>query len=124
MSLWIRRWGMAILMMAAIFIASGTPGNDLPQLGHWDLFAKKGGHMLGYGLLAIGYLRGLANGKPITWRQCALAVIFSILYAATDEFHQSFVAGRNSSIDDVMIDAVGAGFGTGMWTWIRHLVMT
>jgi len=110
---------MAVLMMLAIFIASSTPGSDLPQLGQWDLFAKKGGHIFGYALLAVGYLRGLANGKAITKRHWILAVLFSGLYAASDEFHQYFVPGRSSSPYDVMIDTVGATFGAGFWTWIK-----
>ena len=31
----------------------------------------------------------------------------SILYAASDEFHQSFTPGRNCSMQDVLIDTVG-----------------
>ena len=33
------------------------------------------------------------------------------MYAATDELHQKFVAGRGPSIRDVMIDSMGALFG-------------
>ncbi len=113
---------MAILMMLAIFLASGTPGNDLPQLGDWDVFAKKGGHLLGYALLAVGYLRGLAYGKPITRRIWMLAVLFSGLYAASDEYHQSFISGRNCSPYDVMIDTAGATLGAGVWTWVKSSI--
>ncbi len=110
---------MAILMMLAIFVASSMPGDDLPQLGGWDLVTKKGGHILGYALLAIGYLRGLAHGKGITTRLCFLAVLLSGIYGASDEFHQLFVPGRNSSVRDVMIDTVGAVLGAAAWAWIR-----
>lgn len=119
MKTWIRRWGMAVLMMLAIFFASSTPGSDLPQFGQWDLFAKKGGHLFGYALLAVGYLRGLANGKAVTKRHWILAVIFASLYAASDEFHQHFVPGRNSSFNDIIIDTVGAALGAGLWTWVK-----
>ncbi len=110
---------MAILMMIAIFVASSMPGNDLPQFGGWDLFAKKGGHMLGYALLAVGYLRGLVHGKAVTFRLCILAVLLSGMYGASDEFHQLFVSGRSASIRDVMIDTVGAVLGAAAWAWIR-----
>jgi VanZ family protein len=113
---------MAILIMLAIFFASGTPGNDLPDLGRWDLFTKKGGHLLGYALLAVGYLRGLANGRPVTRRLWFLAVLLSGIYATSDEFHQYFIAGRSCSIYDVMIDTVGAVFGASTWTWIRSSI--
>jgi VanZ family protein len=34
----------------------------------------------------------------------------AILFALSDEFHQSFIEGRNSSTSDVMIDTAGAAF--------------
>ena len=37
--------------------------------------------------------------------------LLAIIYAATDELHQKFVAGRGPSIRDVMIDSMGALFG-------------
>jgi VanZ family protein len=39
------------------------------------------------------------------------ALIITIGYAATDEFHQMFVPGRAGSPLDVAIDSIGAGFG-------------
>ena len=40
-----------------------------------------------------------------------LAGLLSVGFACTDEFHQSFVAGRGPSKRDVMIDSAGALFG-------------
>ncbi len=113
---------MAILIMLLIFAASSTPGDDLPSFGAEDFLVKKGGHMLGYALLAIGYLRGLSERKPVTLRTGILAVFLAGLYATTDEFHQLFVTGRNASPYDVMIDTIGATFGACIWTWFRSMV--
>ena len=112
---------MAALIMVTIFAASSTPGNDLPNFGAEDFLVKKGGHMLGYALLAIGYLRGMSDRKAVTWRIWILAVFLAGLYATTDEFHQMFVSGRNASPYDVMIDTIGASFGAGIWTWVRNV---
>lgn len=95
------------------------PGDDLPQYGSWDLFTKKGGHMMGYALLAVGYLRGLAHGKAINTRLCFLAVLLSGIYGASDEFHQLFISGRSASVGDVMIDTVGAVLGAAAWARIK-----
>ena len=38
--------------------------------------------------------------------------IFCVLYAATDEFHQSFVGGRGPSVRDVGIDSLGVLIAT------------
>lgn len=42
------------------------------------------------------------------------------LYAASDEFHQGFVAGRGPSIVDVMIDSLGVIAGVLLMCWILH----
>ena len=39
------------------------------------------------------------------------AGLFCVAFACTDEFHQSFVAGRGPSKKDVAIDSAGALFG-------------
>jgi len=42
------------------------------------------------------------------WRSAALALLITIAYAISDEFHQSFVPNRTGSPFDVVIDATGA----------------
>jgi VanZ family protein len=40
-----------------------------------------------------------------------ISALFSVIYAASDEFHQSFVPTRGPSIVDVGIDSVGVAAG-------------
>jgi len=97
-------------MMAAIFGFSSIPSKEMPNFGVVDLLVKKGGHALGYGLLALAYLRGLKGGdSDISTHQLILAWTLATLYSATDEFHQSMIPGRNPAVTDVMIDSIGAG---------------
>lgn len=107
----VKRWGPALVVMAVIFTASSFPSRSLPSFGPWDWLAKKGGHMLGYALLAAAYARGLAGNTRPTRRQLLAAVVLAGLYAVTDEYHQSFVPGRGAAAADVLIDTVGAGLG-------------
>ena len=117
MKTFLYRWGPALVIMAVIFTASSFPKADLPQFGTWDWAVKKAGHLLGYGLLGVFYLRGLAPGvKPTTW-QVILAIVLTGLYGATDELHQSFVSGRGALPSDVLIDMVGASLGVGVWVY-------
>ena len=37
-----------------------------------------------------------------------ISLIFSVLYAISDEIHQGFTAGRFPAIQDVVIDSIGA----------------
>jgi VanZ like family len=41
-------------------------------------------------------------------RNLALALVLCLLFATSDEYHQSFVPGRNGTWTDVAIDALGA----------------
>jgi VanZ family protein len=111
MKAWIYRWGPPILVMAIIFVVSATPGSDIPGFGHWDTLVKKGGHMLGYALLAIALYHALSNGRRSAKLLFLLATCFVALYAASDEFHQRFTAGRTSSVRDVCIDVTGGLIG-------------
>ena len=91
--------------MAAIYFFSSIPSSDMPDFSWADLLVKKGGHVIGYGLLAVSlwYALGL---DP---RRLAAAWGLAVLYALTDEFHQAFVPGRHPSWGDVLLfDASGA----------------
>jgi len=113
--IWVRRWGPAALMMAAIFVFSARPSTELPDFGIGDYLVKKGGHMLGYCLLALAYWRGL-NLEP---GKKMLAWGLAICYALTDEIHQAFVPGRHASLLDVLIfDNLGAILGLVLWGYI------
>ena len=49
-------------------------------------------------------------------------IIFCMLYAATDEFHQLFVPGRGAQVRDVVIDTCGSLIGTAVFLLIMHAV--
>jgi VanZ family protein len=109
----ISRWFPAVLVMAIIFGASSIPSPEMPRFDWADAIIKKGGHMIGYGLLALAYLRAVGQSK---FRPTVLAWILTVLYACTDEFHQSFVPGRGASIWDVVLfDSTGAALAL----WIK-----
>lgn len=97
------RWFPAFLMMAIIFAFSSRAKDELPNFQDWEYFVKKSSHFLVYGLLALSYIRALPK------RNYFLAWILAILYALSDEFHQSFVPGRTSSLVDAFVfDNLGA----------------
>ncbi len=101
----ILRWLPAITGMAVIFGFSSIPSQEMPSFGFWDTLVKKGAHMVGYGMLALSFWYALRFDKRRWW----LALLLAVLYAITDEFHQSFVPGRHPSwVDALVIDGSGA----------------
>jgi VanZ family protein len=91
-------WLPVVLWAGLIFGLSSVP--DLGTgLGTWDLVLRKVAHFAEYAVLGALFLRAL--------RSEVLAVSAGIAYAATDELHQHFVAGRHAALRDVAIDAAG-----------------
>ena len=100
-----------LLLMAVIFWLSAQPGLN-SGLGIWDLVLRKLAHMVEFGLLWLLWWRALGYGDP----RASIAV--ALLYAASDEWHQSFVEGRVGSPVDFAIDAAGGGIA-GLAVWLR-----
>jgi len=95
-------WLPVVLWAGVIFALSSIPhlGTDL---GTWDLVLRKCAHVTEYAVLAFLLARALDREAP--------ALALAVLYAASDEFHQSFVRGRHASPVDVAIDTVGVLIG-------------
>jgi len=75
-------------------------------------FIRKGAHLAEYSILGILLWRAIPEHKTAPevadWWRAGVAVLVATFYAATDEYHQSFVPSRGSSVHDVLIDACGA----------------
>jgi VanZ family protein len=101
------RWFPALLVMSVIFWFSAHPAENLPDFSWADEIVKKSGHVIGYALLALSYWYALG----LDFRRRTLVWLLAILFAATDEYHQTFVPGRHPSVWDIAIfDNIGALF--------------
>jgi len=103
-------WLPLIVWMGLVFWFSSQPQPiDLPE--SWlETLVGKGGHVLGYAGLGLLWWRALAA----RWGKCdrrtvTLAFFLTVLYAISDEYHQTFVPGRSGNPVDVLIDAAAAG---------------
>lgn len=105
-------WIPVLCWCFLIFYLSGIP-NLKTEFGFWDFILRKCAHMAEYAILFL--LSRRAFGESLTAHrartQTIAAFLFTVLYAASDEFHQSFVPTRGPSVVDVGIDTVGAGLG-------------
>lgn len=57
-----------------------------------------------------GQNRNISGKERYHWILFATTVFLCFLYASLDEFHQTFVSGRDGNIRDVFIDTSGAFF--------------
>jgi VanZ family protein len=98
----VARFAPPLALMALIFVLSAQP--DLNSgLGLLDTILRKLAHMAEFGLLWWLWWRALGIPNP------GPAIAITLLYAASDEIHQHFVAGRHGSMLDWCIDAAGVG---------------
>jgi VanZ family protein len=103
-------WLPVVAWAALIFALSSVPHLS-SGLGTWDYVLRKCAHITEYAILGALLLRALGREVP--------AFLAALAYAASDELHQHFVAGRHGSPVDVAIDAIGITFGLLVWTRVR-----
>jgi VanZ family protein len=100
------RWLPVLAWAGVIFAFSATPDLRFFPADVLDFVVRKAGHMAVFGALAVLVWRALAYSavrRAMLWSWFLTAA-----YAATDELHQSFTAGRHPSPVDVGIDSAGA----------------
>jgi VanZ family protein len=133
-------WGPVILWMIVIFVfstewfssANTTPflapllANLLPaafvqRVESIVTLIRKLSHWSEYFILAILLMRALkANvSSQSAMRRSIWSIVLATLYAASDEFHQSFLPSRTANPVDVAIDSLGAVCGT-LWCHLRN----
>lgn len=108
----LKTWLPAILLMALIFVFSSLPGANVSANGNVDYLSHKLVHVFLYAVLCLSLYRATKN--------IVLAVVLTILYGITDEYHQTFVPTRMGSYKDVIADTLGALI-TGILLWKYYL---
>jgi len=107
-----------ISVMGTIFYLSNKTGDELDLPGFFG--ADKLAHLTAYGLLAFSTLPIF----PVSWKKerplwiISLMLLICLGYGMLDEFHQSFVPGRDVSAGDLVADCCG-GLLAGL-LWMYH----
>lgn len=87
-----------------IFALSSIPSAKISDQSLVDFVLRKTAHITEYMVLYI--LSYYSFNKNVKY-----ALLFSVFYAASDEFHQRFTPGRGPHIRDVFIDSIGIMLG-------------
>lgn len=111
-------WALVVAWAAFIFALSATPDLRFVESNSLDFVVRKAGHMAAFGTLATLLWRAIAYSRRS--RAMAVSLALTILYAASDELHQSFTVGRHPSAVDVGIDTAGAVIALlALAAWLR-----
>ena len=99
----VKTWGPFLGALAVVFWLSSLP--TVPGARYfWDKLL----HVVGYAGLGVLALRAFHGGlMPLRPRLTILTGIVIVLWGVSDEYHQSFVPGRDSSALDVAADTLG-----------------
>ena len=83
---------------------------------------RKAAHMTEYGILSILFYIWLGKWQFGVRKRGLLAIVLSVLYACSDEFHQLFVPGRAGMVRDVLIDSAGAILGILVFLGVKKCI--
>lgn len=102
------------------FLRWFSPNIAEADIASVQLVVRKCAHLAGYAILAALLYRAFRQGRYHFGRAAAFAFLIAAIYAALDEFHQSFVPSRTASPWDVMIDCFGAAIGLALCLTLRR----
>jgi len=109
----IKFWLPVLFSMGFIFYGSSIPGTNIPSIIPSQNIIYHLGVFL---VLAFFFKRALKNTSQLTSAKLIVfTLIFGIIYAFTDEFHQAFVPNRTVSGFDVFIDTLGVILGSSIY---------
>lgn len=125
---------LMLLWMLLIFIMSSFDATDSSNQSNFivniisnilnienarllSLIIRKLAHFTEY--LILGFLTiNMLNKNDIS-KKYLLSILICIIYATSDELHQSFVPGRSCQLVDVTIDFIGALTGIFIYKLIK-----
>ena len=99
------------------------PNISWVTIAHVHLFLRKAAHVTEYAILTSLLFRASRGLIDNFWRRAAVAFLPAMIFAAADEFHQTFVPSRTGSAYDVLVDYGGAFLGI-LICRIIHLRLT
>ena len=108
----LRSYLPAIVWGALLYTLSSRPTTFVPLESGTDKLAHFGAYAVLGALLAHAH-------ASLRWTAWA-AVVVGLLYALSDEYHQSFVPGRAADPADWVADALGVIAAVALHSWLRR----
>lgn len=88
---------------------SVSTGNKQNEIEILNIYFRKFAHASIYFVLCALLINAVYQyNRKINIKYILLCILICFIYACTDEYHQTFVLGRNGQFTDVLIDTLGA----------------
>jgi len=111
----LKYWFPFYLYAGCIFLLSGI-SKPLPDIGipFFDKFL----HISEFAIFGLLASRAFKNShKRLLFENFKIiALLVSVLYGISDEFHQSFISGRECSFFDLIADSIGGFLGVAVYS--------
>ena len=139
-------WFLVFIWLVVIFYLSAQPAADSSNLSKKvtkviieiipldsevstteNLIAKlepsirKLGHFSEYFVLGLLVANAFRVSGVFGLKGFIYSLLFCILYAVSDEFHQYFVPGRSTEFKDIVMDTIGSVVGIGLYSLISRI---
>lgn len=106
-----------LVLENSINIVNKISNNSLTSLNNKKIINKihpyfrKLMHVMVYFILSILFILALNNTIINKYKIYLITILLCIIYAISDEYHQSMVIGRSCRLLDVLIDSIGVFIG-------------
>ena len=141
MKSFLKYWLPLLIWLGVMFVASGDlmssvhtsrflipfmrwlkPDISPETLAMIHFFWRKSAHVSEYAILAVLLFRALRGGTRLRVAMPIFLIVWvgSTMFAALDEFHQSFVISRGAATGDVALDSCGAILGMTIYWWFTR----
>lgn len=118
-----RYWLPVFLWAGVIFGFSSIQVAPALEIYWQDFLIKKTAHLTEYAIFFVLLYRAFVNTMNVSRVKAAtISLIIVLLYAISDEYHQSFTPGRQASFRDVVIDTIGGALTWfGLWKYLPKM---
>jgi VanZ family protein len=79
-----------------------------------EFFFRKSAHVMEYALLALLWFLNL-QATALKRYNLFISPVVTVVYAASDEWHQTFIAGRTGHAIDIAVDSIGMLIAMFLW---------
>ena len=105
-------WIITLIYVCLITILSHQPADNISGFSPGTKNIDKLFHFIEFSILGFLIFGSLSMNSKEFDQILSLSIKIGILFSCLDEYHQSFIDGRDSSLADLIFDVFGVFFGT------------